>query len=39
MIASPYELFERLLPDFIDLDTLKRLAGADMLNMTRHVPP
>jgi starch phosphorylase len=31
----PYELFERLLPDFIEIDTLKRLAGEDRLNMTR----
>ena len=30
-----YELFERLLPSFVDLDTLKRLAGDDRLNMTR----
>ncbi|MCF8706959.1 alpha-glucan family phosphorylase [Rhizorhapis sp. SPR117] len=30
-----YELFERLLPGFIDLDALKRLAGDDRLNMTR----
>jgi glycogen phosphorylase len=30
-----YELFERLLPRFVDLDTLKRLAGEDRLNMTR----
>ena len=30
-----YELFERLLPGFVDLDTLKRLAGDDRLNMTR----
>ena len=30
-----YELFGRLLPDFVDLDTLKRLAGEDTLNMTR----
>lgn len=30
-----YGLVERLLPDFIDLDTLKRLAGRDRLNMTR----
>jgi glycogen phosphorylase len=31
----PYELFERLLPDFVDLTALKRLAGQDKLNMTR----
>ncbi len=30
-----YELFESLLPDFVNLDALKRLAGADRLNMTR----
>ena len=30
-----YEEFERLLPDFIDLTELKKLAGADGLNMTR----
>jgi starch phosphorylase len=30
-----YDLFERLLPDFVELDALKRLAGADRLNMTR----
>jgi len=30
-----YELFERLLPGFVDLDTLKHLAGDDRLNMTR----
>ena len=30
-----YELFERLLPNFVDLDTLKHLAGEDRLNMTR----
>ena len=30
-----YELFERLLPGFVDLDTLKTLAGGDRLNMTR----
>lgn len=30
-----YELFVRLLPDFVEFDTLKRLAGADRLNMTR----
>lgn len=31
----PYDLFERVLPDFVDLSTLKRLAGDDRLNMTR----
>ena len=31
----PYDLFERFLPDFVELDTLKRLAGSDRLNMTR----
>jgi glycogen phosphorylase len=30
-----YELFTRLLPDFVEIDTLKRLAGAERLNMTR----
>lgn len=30
-----YELFERLLPDFVDIDALKGLAGDDRLNMTR----
>src|SRR5262249_40917832 len=30
-----YELFERLLPDFIALDALKQLAGNDRLNMPR----
>src|ERR1043165_7921617 len=30
-----YELFERLLPGFVDLGTLKALAGGDRLNMTR----
>ena len=30
-----YELFERLLPDFVILDELKKLAGQDRLNMTR----
>jgi glycogen phosphorylase len=30
-----YELFERLLPCFVDLDTLKGLPGGDHLNMTR----
>jgi starch phosphorylase len=29
-----YDLFERLLPGFVDLDVLKELAGADRLNMT-----
>jgi starch phosphorylase len=31
----PYDLFERFLPDFVDLDTLKRLAGRDRLNTTQ----
>jgi starch phosphorylase len=31
----PYALVERVLPDFVDLPTLKRLAGQDQLNMTR----
>jgi starch phosphorylase len=31
----PYALVEQVLPDFIDLATLKRLAGRDELNMTR----
>ena len=31
----PYQLFAQLLPDFVDLDALKGLAGADRLNMTR----
>jgi glycogen phosphorylase len=31
----PYPLVERILGDFIDLATLKRLAGQDALNMTR----
>lgn len=31
----PYELFVRLLPNFVELDALKRLAGDDWLNMTR----
>ncbi len=31
----PYPLVERLLGDFIDLATLKRLAGEEQLNMTR----
>jgi starch phosphorylase len=31
----PYPLFERLMPDFVELDSLKRLAGGDVLNMTR----
>jgi starch phosphorylase len=30
-----YELFQRFLPDFVDQATLRRLAGADRLNMTR----
>lgn len=30
-----YELFERLLPGFVDLGALKHLAGDDRLNMTR----
>jgi starch phosphorylase len=30
-----YDLFERLLPDFIDPAVLKKLAGTDDLNMTR----
>src|SRR5437764_9866116 len=30
-----YELLDRLLPGFVDLDTVKRLAGSDALNMTR----
>jgi starch phosphorylase len=30
-----YELFERLLPGFMDLGTLKHLAGEDRLNLTR----
>lgn len=30
-----YDLFERLLPGFVELDTLKHLAGDDQLNMTR----
>ena len=30
-----YELFERLLPGFVDLEALKRLAGEERLNMTR----
>ena len=30
-----YELFERLLPGFVELDALKRLGGSDRLNMTR----
>ena len=29
-----YELFERLLPGFVDLSALKRLAGEDRLNLT-----
>lgn len=31
----PYELVRRVLGDYIDLATLKRLAGDDALNMTR----
>jgi starch phosphorylase len=31
----PYDLFERFLPNFVEIDTLKRLAGGDRLNMTR----
>ena len=31
----PYDLFERFLPDFVERDTLKRLAGSDRLNMTQ----
>jgi starch phosphorylase len=30
-----YELFERFLPDFVELTTLKQLAGAERLNMTQ----
>lgn len=30
-----YEVFVRLLPNFVELDALKRLAGEDQLNMTR----
>ncbi|MCX4186269.1 alpha-glucan family phosphorylase [Methylophaga sp. OBS4] len=30
-----YDLVQRILDDFVDLVTLKRLAGADELNMTR----
>lgn len=30
-----YELFDRLLPGFVDLGTLKSLAGNDRLNLTR----
>jgi starch phosphorylase len=30
-----YELFERLLPDFVDPGALQRLGGPDRLNMTR----
>jgi starch phosphorylase len=30
-----YQLFERLLPDFVELETLWQLAGGDRLNMTR----
>lgn len=31
----PYSLFEQFLPDYVELDALKHLAGADRLNMTR----
>jgi len=31
----PYDLVQRVLGDFVDLATLKRLAGEDQLNMTR----
>jgi len=31
----PYELFARLLPEAVDLNELKRLAGRDRLNMTQ----
>jgi glycogen phosphorylase len=31
----PYPLVERVLPGFVPLDTLKRLAGAERLNMTQ----
>jgi starch phosphorylase len=31
----PYDLVQRVLGDFIEPDTLKRLAGDDVLNMTR----
>ena len=30
-----YDLFERLMPNFVDLAALKRFAGNDRLNMTR----
>lgn len=30
-----YELFDQLLPGFVDLDTVRDLAGSDRLNMTR----
>lgn len=30
-----YDLFARLLPDFVELETLRGLAGDDRLNMTR----
>ena len=30
-----YELFDRLLPGFVEIEALKRLAGDDRLNMTR----
>ena len=31
----PYALFDRILPDVVDHDALRRLAGTDQLNMTR----
>jgi len=31
----PYDVVERMLPGFVDLTELKKLAGADNLNMTR----
>ena len=31
----PYELFETTMPGLVELDELKRLAGADLLNMTQ----
>jgi starch phosphorylase len=34
-----YDKFEQLLPDFVDLDALKHLAGNDWLNMTRLAEP
>jgi glycogen phosphorylase len=30
-----YDLYQQLLPDFFDIETLKRLAGANSLNLTR----